>query len=456
MSYPPVCLSTTCLEDSILAGDPSIRIAADGPPGSCYAGPIKDVSWFLYGGCGTYKDFPVTPGQDIRLNLSGDICIPNQSIGHNPQFCIQEDTGAGFTSRYCFTEGASCCNDCTVQPDLYTPLSDHVRVAVTSDFYLSVWTCDNPVSDNCPDVFNPDQADTDADGMGDVCDPDIDNDGFSNASDAFPYDPTEWIDTDNDGVGNNSDPDDDNDGFSDVEELAAGSDPLDAASVPINVDPTLENFNAQGGFPAYLANPENSDLRAIDICDGASAFAHWRDSGLAEGRGFAEGELRTDQIDGSPDTDYSIDGGFSWEYPGANTVVFVTRDAPKPAGWDGRELLLERCQTFNLGGHYNAQTYRDINTDVRDAIDGGLVPSFQSVTDHYVKYGFKEGRLTNSDWTAADVNAWRDSDYFEWNPDVQSYFLGAQSEGWILFGKYGFAHWINFGRYEGRIDGQAP
>ena len=78
------------------------------------------------------------------------------------------------------------------------------------------------------------------------------------------------------------------------------------------------------------------------------------------------------------------------------------------------------------------------------------------MTDHYVKYGFKEGRLTNSDWTAADVNAWRDSDYFEWNPDVQSYFLGAQSEGWILFGKYGFAHWINFGRYEGRIDGQAP
>jgi hypothetical protein len=37
---------------------------------------------------------------------------------------------------------------------------------------------------------------------------------------------------------------------------------------------------------------------------------------------------------------------------------------------------------------------------------------------------------------------------------VQTYFLGAQSEGWIAFGKIGFAHWINFGWYEGRSDGQ--
>ncbi|MBI5118760.1 thrombospondin type 3 repeat-containing protein, partial [Candidatus Poribacteria bacterium] len=95
------------------------------------------------------------------------------------------------------------------------------------------------ICDNCPAVSNPNQANIDGDTMGDVCDPDIDGDGIANESDpdidgdgvlngddAFPYDPTETADTDNDGIGNNADPDDDNDGVADIADIC----PLDPAN----------------------------------------------------------------------------------------------------------------------------------------------------------------------------------------------------------------------------------
>ena len=54
-------------------------------------------------------------------------------------------------------------------------------------------------------------------------DGDDDNDGVSNANDAFPQDPDESVDTDGDGTGNNADTDDDNDGVSDTDDAC----PLD-------------------------------------------------------------------------------------------------------------------------------------------------------------------------------------------------------------------------------------
>jgi hypothetical protein len=56
--------------------------------------------------------------------------------------------------------------------------------------------------DNCPTVANPDQKDTNNNGIGDACDPDIDGDGVLNARDNCPYvyNPDQR-DDDGDGIG---------------------------------------------------------------------------------------------------------------------------------------------------------------------------------------------------------------------------------------------------------------
>jgi hypothetical protein len=115
--------------------------------------------------------------------------------------------------------------------------------------------------DNCPNDPNPDQANNDGDGMGDVCDPDDDNDGL----------PDTWEDTYDctDSLVADADDDDDLDGLTHAQEYAVGADPCDGDSDDDGLSDG--SLDPDGGGPIVAgpdAAPADPDRDGDDVSDG--------------------------------------------------------------------------------------------------------------------------------------------------------------------------------------------
>jgi hypothetical protein len=212
------------------------------------------------------------------------------------------------------------------------------------------------VDDNCVSTPNPDQRDTDGDGLGNACDDDDDADGILDAADNCDLVPNlDQADPDNDGLGNACDEDDDADGVPDTADncpltpntgqLDSDGDGLgnacdeddDADGVPDTADncvliPNAGQTDTDGDGQGDACDSDDDGDGIPDATDNCALLAN-------PGQEDADADGIGDGCDADPYSVPALCAGMTFD-----KVIVGTSGNDKITGGNGRQLI------FGLGG----------------------------------------------------------------------------------------------------------